>query len=121
MAPSYISDHVSLHCNVQVLRSYDQMIFNYPHSPLKLKGNWVISVAAPRLWNSLPPSIKSSLTIDILSKIKKLIYFTRRFSYFNEVGCLFCLGLFCLVLLACVFLLIASNAVVVSFTFCFKC
>ncbi len=58
LAPEYISDLISLHQSNRSLHSNDQL-----QSNLKCNGDRAFSVAAPRLWNDLPLSVKSSPTL----------------------------------------------------------
>ncbi len=40
------------------------MLLAVPRSRLKHKGDQAFAVAAPKLWNSLPPNIRASPTLD---------------------------------------------------------
>ena len=75
LAPEYISDLISLHQSNRSLRSDDQLHLMVPRSRLKCKGDWAFSVAAPRLWNDLPLSVKSSPTLPVFQSPLKLICF----------------------------------------------
>ncbi len=57
LAPSYLSDLLSLHSPGRCLRSLNQKLLLFPRSRLKKKGDRAFAIAGPKLWNSLPVSI----------------------------------------------------------------
>ncbi len=50
-----------------------------PRSRLKCKGDRAFSVAAPRLWNDLPLSVKSSPTLPVFQSALKTHLFALAF------------------------------------------
>ncbi len=69
-APSYISDLISFNSAPKSLRSANKALLDVPRSRLKFKGDRAFAVAAPRLWNQLPPDIKSAPSnLEFLKRI----------------------------------------------------
>ena len=67
MAPSYISDLLKLYLPSRNLRSSNMYLLQEKRS----KHSWgdrSFVVAAPRLWNALPPALKSCSTISSFKK-----------------------------------------------------
>ncbi len=79
LAPEYISDLISLHQSYRSLHSNDQLHLMVPRSRLKCKGDWAFYVAAPRLWNDLPLSVKSSPTLPVFHSALKTHLFALAF------------------------------------------
>ncbi len=50
-----------------------------PRSRLKCRGDRAFSVAAPRLWNALPLSIRSSPTLGVFQSALKTYLFSLAF------------------------------------------
>jgi hypothetical protein len=67
-APEYMKDLIMPHHPHRALRSTDQHLLNIPRSNLKSCGDRVFSIAAPKLWNTLPLDIK---TISSREKFKE--------------------------------------------------
>ncbi len=61
------------------MRSNDQLLLMVPRSFLKCKGDRAFSVAAPRLWNDLPLSVKSSPTLGVFQSVLKTDLFSLAF------------------------------------------
>ncbi len=70
LSPAYLDALVKHHTSVRSLRSSDQQLLTVPRSILKLKGDRAFSVAAPKLWNLLPVSIRSAPTISRFKLLK---------------------------------------------------
>lgn len=74
-APSYISELINLQSTPRSLRSSNKILLQVPRSRLKLKGDRAFAVAAPRLWNQLPPDITSASSLSIFkSRLKTHFY-----------------------------------------------
>ena len=74
-APTYISNMLQHYSTSKSLRSADKSLLHVPRSRLKHKGDRAFAVAAPRLWNSLPPDIKSASTTKTFKcKLKTYLY-----------------------------------------------
>ena len=67
-APSYISGLLKYHTSERKLRSSSQHPLATPKARLKLYGERVFAVVAPRLWNSIPLELRSSSSIDIFKR-----------------------------------------------------
>ena len=79
-APSYISELLPPHSTTRSLRSQDQLLLAVPRTRLKTRGDRAFSVAAPKLWNTLPPHIKSSPTITSFKSNLKTYFFSIAFN-----------------------------------------
>lgn len=74
-APSYISELINLQSTPPSLRSSNKILLQVPRSRLKLKGDRAFAVAAPCLWNQLPPDITSASSLSIFkSRLKTHFY-----------------------------------------------
>ncbi len=62
LALLYISDLLFHYNASRELRSTSSLQLTVPRTRLKLKGDRAFSVAAPQLWNNLPPFIRSAPT-----------------------------------------------------------
>jgi len=58
LAPSYLSE-LNLNKLVRCLWSTNNNTLSHPRTRLKLRGDRVFAVSRPRLWNSLPLSLRS--------------------------------------------------------------
>lgn len=73
IAPSYICDLVILYTPSRSLRSADSFTLQQPPCRLKSMGERAFSVAAPRLWNALPLTVRNAPTLASFKKwLKKL-------------------------------------------------
>lgn len=59
LAPSYLSEILTVRDHGRALRSCGQLLFEVPRSRLKQWGDRSFAVTAPRLWNRLPPVIRT--------------------------------------------------------------
>ncbi len=74
LAPPYLSDLLSEHRPVVSLRSSNQRLLRIPKSKLKSRGDRAFSVAAPRLWNALPSSIRFSQSTSVFKSRLKMYW-----------------------------------------------
>ena len=75
LTPSYLATLISLPVSTRALRSADQMVLKVPLTRLKLKGDRAFSVAAPRLWNTLPLAVRTAPTMTgFKSKLKTHLF-----------------------------------------------
>ncbi len=85
LAPQYISDLLVPYNASRPLCSSSQLLLSVPRSRYKTKGDRAFSVAAPRLWNSLPLYIRSVPSISTFkSSLKTYLY-----SLCSNWGCLY--------------------------------
>ena len=68
LCPSYISDLLETYKPARTLKSSGRKLLVVPRSKLKSYGDHAFSVAAARLWNDIPDSIKCS---EDLSSFKR--------------------------------------------------
>ncbi len=68
LAPSYLSELLSLRSPGRCLRSSNQKLLLVPRSRLKKKGDRAFAIAGPKLWNSLPVSIRTIPTESLLKQ-----------------------------------------------------
>ncbi len=80
LAPICISDLLHFYSPVRTLRSSSHKLLIVPKSRLKSKGNRAFSVHGPMLWNSLPLSIRSSLTLSSFKSSLKTYLFYQAFA-----------------------------------------
>ena len=80
LAPQYIQDLINDYTPQRNLRSGSKCLLETPNYNLESYGKRAFSVAAPRLWNSLPMELKTSTSIDIFKKKLKTYLFNH--SYF---------------------------------------
>ena len=87
LAPQYISDLISPQTEkMQGTRcNEDYFLLNVPQTPRYTKTNGAFSIAAPRIWNSLPYNIRSSNCIKTFQKALKTHYFTVAFKGSDEL------------------------------------
>jgi len=62
--PGYISSLLEVHRTSHTLRSESAVTFQVPRSS-KIAGDRAFSIAAPRLWNALPPGIRNQDNINM--------------------------------------------------------
>ena len=62
--PKYLRDLLIVVEPKRTLRSSSKHLLKVPHSNLKSAGDRSFSVAAPKIWNSIPDSIKSVHSVD---------------------------------------------------------
>ena len=67
LAPDYLFEILTLREHNRSLRSSDQRVLEVPRSRYKRWGDQDFAVAAPRLWNKLPPDIHTT-TDEALSR-----------------------------------------------------
>ena len=77
--PCYFSDLLHRNRQRDDLRTGDELVT--PHVKHKTFANWSFSVAALKLWNRLPNSIRDCLNVDDFKKSPKTYLFD---VYFNE-------------------------------------
>lgn len=70
LAPDYLSDLITLHVPARRLRSNanDNLRLLEPRCKTKNYGDRAFSICAPRLWNSLPLSVRTSVSTDVFKK-----------------------------------------------------
>ena len=80
LCPSYTSDLLKTYKPARNLRSSGRKLLVVPRSKLKSYRDRAFSVAAPRLWNDIPYSIKCSEDLCSFKRNLKTYLFKR---YFN--------------------------------------
>ena len=68
LAPTYLTELINVRTIGRTLRSTESVLLDVPRSNTKTFGERAFASAAPRLWNSLPVSLRS---IDSLSLFKQ--------------------------------------------------
>ena len=79
-SPSYLTSLISSYKPVRSLRSSDHLLLQVPNVMTATYGQRTFSYCAPKLWNSLPKSLKESETVTIFKKKLKTFIFR---DYFN--------------------------------------
>ena len=79
LAPSYLTDFL-IHCRpLRTLRSSDKELLVQPRCHLKTYGEPAFSFIAPKLWNTLPLSIKCCKSIESFKSTLKTYLFKNYF------------------------------------------
>uniref|UniRef100_A0A669CXC1 Reverse transcriptase domain-containing protein n=1 Tax=Oreochromis niloticus TaxID=8128 RepID=A0A669CXC1_ORENI len=78
-APQYLSDLLKPHTSSRALRSLDQRLLVVPRTRFKTRGDRAFQTVAPRLWNSLPLSLRCTDSIDSFKKQLKTFLFRKAF------------------------------------------
>ena len=65
--PAYLSDLIQTAVAVRPLRSSDAPLLTVPRTRSELVRR-AFSIAAPRIWNSLPSDIRSCRTVDTFKR-----------------------------------------------------
>ncbi|CAL9704696.1 unnamed protein product [Knipowitschia caucasica] len=79
LAPSYLTDLLTLHTPGRALRSSDQLLLHCPRSRLKTRGDRAFAVAGPKLWNALPYSIRAAPSVESFKSQLKTHFFALAF------------------------------------------
>ncbi len=88
LAPPYLSDLLSEHRPIVSLRSSNQRLLRILKSKLKSRGDRAFSVAAPRLWNALPSSIRFATSISVIkSRLKTYLFELAYGQWWNLMHC----------------------------------
>ena len=75
LAPTYLSELLSYTNGPRLLRSSSQNFLAVPRTRLKTYGDRAFSTAAPRLWNQLPPELRSVTSVDqFRSQLKTYLF-----------------------------------------------
>ena len=77
LAPVYLNNLIPSYITNRTLRSSNKNLLNIPKTNSKTYGDRAFSVAAPRLWNALPLSIRSIKSFDILKSNLKTFLFKK--------------------------------------------
>ena len=72
--PEYLSDLLEIYVPTRSLRSATQSLLVIPRSSNSTNGHQAFSVAAEKLWTSLPESIRNTNSLD-KCKMKAMTYF----------------------------------------------
>ena len=74
-APVYIVDLLERYTPARSLRSSNQLLLKVPSTNTVTYGDRAFSVAAPKLWNSVPYEIRSSESLNkFKSKLKTYLF-----------------------------------------------
>ncbi len=80
LAPVYISDLICPYSPRRSLSSSSENLLTVPLSRLKSKGDRAFSVLAPKLWNSLPQSVRLSSSLSGFKSSLKTFIFSQAYS-----------------------------------------
>ena len=81
-APPYISDFLTRWTPLRTFRGFDSHLLVVPKTRTKTFGDRAFPNVAPRLWNDLPLSIKTSASVSSLKKALKTLLFDKAFRDF---------------------------------------
>ena len=77
-APQYLKDLIP-HTSTRNLRSQTTNLLYQPRSRLRTMGDRAFSIAAPRIWNSLPEHLRKPQSVDTFKKELKTVLFRQAF------------------------------------------
>ena len=80
LAPSYLCDLIDQYQPTRVLRSQDQNQLQQCNYKLKAYGGRSFQVAAPKLWNTLPVTIRTSQSLSHFMSSLKTFHFKLAFN-----------------------------------------
>ncbi len=80
LAPTYLSDLIQLHIPSRSLRSADLMLLAVPRVKLKHRGDRAFAVAASKLWNALPVSVRMAPTLSAFKTSLKTHFYVLAFN-----------------------------------------
>ena len=72
-APQYLKDLNIPHTSTRNLRSQSTNLLYQPRSRLRTMGDRAFSIAAPRIWNSLPEHLRKPQSVDTFKKELKIL------------------------------------------------
>ena len=76
-SPNYLACLLKPYLPARALRSHGQRLLARPHVKTCI-GSRAFRVAAPSVWNALPPHVRSSPSIDIFERELKTHFFTMK-------------------------------------------
>lgn len=79
LAPTYLTNLLNHYLPTRTLRSSDSHLLSIPSSNLRSMGDRAFSVAGPKLWNSLPLSIRQCPSLSTFKSSLKTHLFTLAF------------------------------------------
>ena len=75
LGPTYLSELLRYTNGPQLLHSSSQNFLSVPRTRFKAYGDRAFSTAAPRLWNQLPPELRSVTSVDqFRSQLKTYLF-----------------------------------------------
>ncbi len=80
LAPSYLSELLSLHNPSRALRSGSPRLLTVPRVKLKQRGKCGFAVVGPKLWNTLPVHIRYAPTLQVFKSLLETHYFSIAFN-----------------------------------------
>ncbi len=80
LAPQYLSELLTVHNPVRSLRSQTTRMLWVPRTRLKCRGDRAFSVAGPKLWNTLPLSLRTAYTVSEFKWLLKTHLFSCAFN-----------------------------------------
>ncbi len=79
LAPTYLCELLTEYQPIRSLRSSNQDLLSTPKSRLKCRGDRAFCIAAPRLWNALPLSIRQASSVNIFKSRLKTFLFSKAY------------------------------------------
>jgi hypothetical protein len=80
LAPQYLADLLRVHRPGRTLRSASQLLLEEPRARTVTYGDRAFANAAPKLWNSMPHSVRSACTLSAFKSKVKTTLFTEAFN-----------------------------------------
>ena len=79
LSPSYMSNLLSFCSSSYSLRSCSNTLHEVPRSKQKSYGDRRFFIAGPKLWNSIPVSLRNAYSLNSFTKTLKDIFISPRF------------------------------------------
>ncbi len=79
LSPTYLCELLTEYQPIRSLRSSNQDLLFIPKSRLKCRGDRAFCIAAPRLWNALPLSIRQASSVNIFKSRLKIFLFSKAY------------------------------------------
>ena len=79
--PGYLRKLLHIQPPTRTRRSNQGLVLHVPKSNLKCAGDRAFSICAPRIWNSLPVTVKSSKSLQEFKRNLKTCYFRNAYGH----------------------------------------
>lgn len=82
--PAYLRKLLDIQPRTRTRRSQQGTVLNVPRSNLKSAGDRSFRVCAPKIWNSLPASVRNAQSLSVFKKTLKTFYFRSAYGHLLE-------------------------------------
>ncbi len=86
LAPMYLSDLLTTYKPARSLRSQDGHLLRIPRSRLQRRSDRAFAITGPKLWNSLPFSVRTASTLATFkSRLKMYLFFLVKSTHYASL------------------------------------